>query len=122
MPDWARCAQFLSAPSHAAGAPLFSACVGSTAPPPHVCSEIFPAGSIWLLPPGWVPLMNHSLMVLRVHGPGLPPLYASMVASTNPLGRWKSVTGQPFVNLFMNWCQTWPGPLIENTMALPGAG
>src|SRR4051812_16269625 len=66
--------------------------------------------------------MNHSLMVWRVHGPGLPPLMASMVVSTRPLGRWKSVTGQPSVYLSMKACQTRPGPLIEKTTALPGDG
>jgi len=41
--------------------------------------------------------MNHSDVVSRVHGPGLPPVHASMVARTTPPGRLNEVTGQPFV-------------------------
>ena len=37
--------------------------------------------------PGCVPAMNHSVVVSRVHGPGLPPVHASIVAWTTPFGR-----------------------------------
>jgi hypothetical protein len=41
--------------------------------------------------------MNHAVVRARVHGPGLPPDQASIVAVTTPLGDLKFVTGQPLV-------------------------
>jgi hypothetical protein len=41
--------------------------------------------------------MNHSVVVSRVHGPGLPPVHASILARTTPPGRENEVTGQPLL-------------------------
>ena len=45
--------------------------------------------------PGWVPSMNHSDVVARVHGPGLPPVHASIVARTTPFGPLELGDRQP---------------------------
>jgi hypothetical protein len=58
---------------------------------------IRPSGSIAFLAPGCVPAMNQAVVLALVHGPGLPPVQASMVALTRPdFGRVKFVTGQDF--------------------------
>ena len=41
--------------------------------------------------------MNQAVVVALVHGPGAPPVHASMVALTTPFGGLNVVTGQPFV-------------------------
>jgi len=41
--------------------------------------------------------MNHSVIVARVHGPGLPPDQRSIVARTTPFGALNWATGHFFV-------------------------
>jgi len=50
--------------------------------------------------------MNHSLVVSRVHGPGAPPVQASIRARTMPVGRLKLATGIFAVRSRMNACQS----------------
>ena len=57
--------------------------------------------------------MKSSLVVARVHGPGRPPVHASIVADTRPPGRLKSVTGQPFEYSLTKACHSGAAAVSE---------
>jgi hypothetical protein len=94
-PRLARASQFASSSSQLLGPS--SAFTGSTRHDPHELVYSRPFGSIWSGPPGCVPSMNHDVVTARVHGPGAPPVHASMVALTTPFGALNLASGQPFV-------------------------
>ena len=71
-----------------------SALTGSTRQPPHIPRYSSPSSSTAPRRPGCVPAMNHSLTVSRVHGPGRPPVHASIRLETTSSGRLNVVTGQ----------------------------
>src|SRR5207247_6468327 len=90
-PRPARDIQFRMSGSHDDGPG--SALTRSTAHVPQAWVYISPASSIAFLAPGWVPEMKYSVVVCRVHGPGFPPVKASILAFTTPLGLWNEAIG-----------------------------
>jgi hypothetical protein len=57
--------------------------------------------------------MNHSLIVSRVQGPGLPPVHASIRAWTTPFGRTKLATGCLFVRSRTKACHSGAAAVSE---------
>src|SRR6185503_20191580 len=83
-----------------------SAATGLTRQPPQDRVYSSPGSSTAFRPPGWVPLMNHSTFVSRVHGPGAPPVHASILARTTPLGGLNVASGCFEVRSRTNACQS----------------
>ena len=86
---------------------------GSTRQPPQDAVYRRPGGSTAFFAPGWVPLMNHSLIVSRVQGPGLPPVHASIRAWTTPFGGAKLATGCLFVRSRTKACHSGAAAVSE---------
>src|SRR5207244_9673792 len=112
-PPPARDIQFRMSRSHDDGPG--SALTRSTAHVPQAWVYISPGSSIEFLAPGWVPEMKYSVVVFRVQGPGLPPVKASILAFTTPLGLLNVAIGVFLLASRMNACQTRDGPSSDVT-------